>query len=122
MAVKVTKKDNFAELRTLAEKANRTDLVEFIDHEVELLTKKASSKSQTKTQKENETVKNEILNALAEVGKAVTVSELMTASPKMSAFTNQKLSALLKQLVESGEVVKIADKKRSLFALAESAE
>lgn len=116
--MKITKKDLFADLRELAEDAERQDLIDFIDHEVELLTNKASSKKPTKTQEENEVIKADILSTLASIGEPVTISEMSVKSPKL-AYTPQKLSALLKQLEEAKKVVKTKDKKRTLFALAE---
>lgn len=118
MANKMTKKDYYARLAEVvkgAELLDETELLGFISHEVELLNKKSSAKTQTKTQKANEDLKVEILKALVAIGKAVTVSELQSQSPAMAQYTNQKLSALLKQLIESGEVEKTADKKRTLF-------
>jgi DNA-binding transcriptional regulator GbsR (MarR family) len=60
-----------------------------------------------------------IKTALAEVGKAVTITELQNASATMAEYSNQKLSALLKKLVDAGEVVKTTEKKKSYFSLAE---
>lgn len=114
---KVTKKDNFLKLREIAESMERTDLVEFINHEIELITKKASKSSQTKTQKENETIKESIVNALREIGHPVTITELQEKNTDMATFSNQKISALLKQLVESGIVNKTTDKKKSYFGV-----
>ena len=50
---KITKKERFNEL--IAMVGDRTDLVEFLNHEIELLDKKASTKTQTK--KEKKTIK-----------------------------------------------------------------
>ena len=47
---KMTKKGYFEILRELV--LDRPELVDFIDHEIELLTRKASKSGQTKTQKE----------------------------------------------------------------------
>lgn len=119
MEKRMTKKDLFAELRELAENAERKDLIEFIDHEVDLLAKKSTNKAQTKTQKENDNVKTAILDALKAVGAPCTISELQTKAPTMGNYSNQKLSALLKQLVEAGLVNKLIDKKRTLFQIVE---
>ena len=118
MAQKITKKDNYAELRTLAENAGREDLVAFVDHEVELLTKKSGKSTQTKTQKENADIKTVILEVLGRYTHPVTIAELM-GTDELCGYTNQKLSALLRQLGEngSGEVVKTMDKKKAYFAL-----
>jgi hypothetical protein len=44
---------------------------------------------------------------------------LIKESEILGQYSNQKLSALLKQMVESGTVTKIVDKKKSLFTIAE---
>ena len=112
---KMTKRDYFNELKGLV--ADRTDLVDFIDHEIELLDRKSSKSSQTKTQKENETIKEQIIVALKEINKPVTVDELRASNVDMGTFSNQKLSALLKQLVDTNVVVKTVDKKKSYFSI-----
>lgn len=112
---KMTKRDYFNELKGLV--ANRTDLVDFIDHELGLLDKKSSKSSQTKTQKENETIKEKIIVALKEINRPVTVDELRANDANMGEYSNQKLSALLKQLVDTNVVVKTIDKKKSYFSI-----
>ena len=119
---KMTKKDWFATIRAMVECSGyerEDEILAFIDHEVELLNKKSAKSGQTKTQKENVEVVAKIENALREVGKAVTITELQTASEEMSAYSNQKLSALLKQMVSKGTVVRTEDKKKAYFSLAE---
>lgn len=119
---KMTKKDWFATIRAMVEGSGNEredEILAFIDHEVELLEKKSSKSGQTKTQKENVEVVAKIENALREVGKAVTITELQTASEEMSAYSNQKLSALLKQMVSKGTVIRTEDKKKAYFSLAE---
>ena len=122
---KLTKKDYFAQIRAIV--INDPELVAFVDHEVELLTKKNTGNSQTKVQKENETVKTILINELAKIGRAVTITELMNESPVVKEYTlengnkltNQKISAIFKQLVEAKELVKVTDKKKSYFSIAE---
>lgn len=119
---KMTKKDWFATIRAMVEGSGNEredEILAFIDHEVELLEKKSNKSGQTKTQKENVEVVAKIENALREVGKAVTITELQTASEEMGAYSNQKLSALLKQMVSKGTVVRTEDKKKAYFSLAE---
>ena len=122
MEKKMTKREWFAVLANVIENSemeNKTEALAFINHEVELLEKKSAKSGQTKTQKENVSIMETIKTALSEVGKAVTISELQAASSTMAEYSNQKLSALLKKLVESGEVVKTTEKKKSYFSLAE---
>ena len=118
----MTKKEWFAVLANVVEASemeNKTEALAFINHEVELLEKKSAKSGQTKVQKENIEIMEKIKFALAEVGKAVTISELQVASSAMAEYSNQKLSALLTKLIKSGEVVKTSEKKKSYFSLAE---
>ena len=111
MEKKMTKRDYFGELKKLV--ADRTDLVEFIDHELELLDKKASSSKMTKTQIENEGLMENILEKMVELGSPITVTDLVVAFDNQ--YTNEKLSALLKKLVDTDKVEKTTDKKKSYF-------
>lgn len=121
--MKVTKKDMYADLRVLAEDAERNDLVDFIDHEVELLSKKATSKKPTSNQKDNESIKEIILDVLSKATEPMSISELIAGSPKLATQPNgnpmspQKMSALMSQLEESGLIVKSKDKKKTVFEL-----
>ena len=124
---KLTKKDYFAQLREIV--IDRPELVAFIDHEVELLTRKNSGNSQTKTQKLNVEITELLLAELAKIGKAITISELLEKSDEIKNYTyvegketkhltNQKISAIFKQLVDTNKLVKTADKKKSYFSIA----
>ena len=118
---KMTKKDWYAVLKELVEKSNaeqKAELLEFIAHEVELLVKKSAKSGMTDTQKKNVGVVAEIEIALAEMGKPVTISELMTCK-SLAGYSNQKLSALLRQMIEKGPVVRTEDKRKAYFALAQ---
>ena len=112
MEKKITKRDNYNALKTIVEEIGRTDLVEFINHEIELLDKKKSSDTKTKTQVENENIKNIIVETLRDLGKASTITELQNANTELSALSNQKISALLKQLVDTEIVVRDKNEKR----------
>ena len=116
MEKKITKRENYASLRAIAEDLNRTDLVAFIDHEVELLDKRASHTSLTKTQKENLELVETIYNALVDLARPVTVSEFLEATSL--ELSNQKASALFKKLVDSERVVKVTEKGKSYFSVA----
>ena len=119
MANKITKKEMFTMIK--AQVKDNAEMVAFIDHEIELLEKKASSKKATKTQKANIGIKSTIL-AVLEGGKSMTVTEMQGASAELGELSNQKVSALVRQLVEAGEVVKTIDKKVSRFSLADNGE
>lgn len=117
---KMTKKDYLSKLIEIVEDANidnSEEIIDFLNHEIELLKKKSNVK--TKTQKENEVLMEVVFNALAEVGKPVTVSELMEANEEVGAMNNQKVTALLKKLKENERVVRVEDKKKAYFSIAE---
>lgn len=116
MEKKITKRENYASLRAIAEELNRTDLVAFIDHEVELLNKRAAHPTLTKTQKENLELVEVVFNALSEINAPVTVSDFLTQSGL--EMSNQKASALFKKLVDSERVVKVTEKGKSYFSVA----
>lgn len=117
MEKRITKKDMFGEIRKVAVEIERQDIIDFVDKEIELLNRKSSRSTQSKTQIENENIKVLIVNALTEVDKPVTISELQELNSEMGKYSNQKLSALLKQLVESKEVVRTSDKKKAYFSV-----
>ncbi len=76
----------------------------------------SGKKGMTATQKANVEVKDTIAEVLGELDKAVTVTELI-ADERLAGFTNQKISALLRQMVEGGLVEKTIDKKKAYFKL-----
>ena len=120
---KMTKKEYFALIRTIVEATDREDKAEmlgFIDHEVELLSKKKSS-TNSKKDKELEELCIKVEEALKELGKPVTITEFMKESThEVATLSNQKLSALLRKCkVERGTVDKKVDKKKSYFFLVE---
>ena len=113
---KMTQKDYFNEIIALAKANERNDLVEFAEGRIAVLEKKASSKKPTKTQEENVAIKDEIMNVLTDEG--VTVSDLQSKSEVLGSLSNQRVSALLRQLIAEGKAVKTVDKKKSFFSLA----
>lgn len=115
---KMTKKEMFAQIMA---NYNLTDEERaFVQHEIELLEKKSSKSGQTKTQKENEILMEQLVGALGEMEKAVTISEFQGLSKaEVATLSNQKISALLKKLVESGKVVKTVEKKKSYFSVVQ---
>lgn len=121
MTKKMTKKEMFAMVIAVVKNVEveaKEEMLNFLAHEVELLEKKSSKSGTTKTQKENIVLMEQLEEALGEMTEAVTISEFQAKSThEVATLSNQKLSALLKKLVESGKVVKTVEKKKSYFAL-----
>lgn len=118
---KITKRDRFTTLLTFAEVKANPDMVAFIEHEIELLTKKNSAggeKKLTATQIANEGIKSTILDVLsANPNRLMTITEMMKESEELGELTNQKISALLKQMTEGegATVEKVVDKRKTYF-------
>ena len=119
MANKITKREVIGMMMNEeVVKANPT-YVAYLKNELALLDKKAQNKKATKTQEQNVGIKATILEVLATIGSG-TVTDIQNGNEELSALSNQKVSALVRQLVESGEVVRTTDKKKSIFSLAKS--
>lgn len=124
MAVeKMTKKQKFEMLKGLV-KDNQM-LVEFIDHEIELLDNK-KSKGNAKANEKMEKSVELVFNALVSAGVAVSASELIAKGGldelenEFGVVSTQKVSAYLNKLVASGRVEKYTDKKKTYFRVADS--
>ena len=119
-STKVTKRMRFEQIKSLV--SDNEELVAFIDHEIELLDKKNSrSGKPTKTQVENETIKNTIFNTLQIAGKPMTVTQLLAAE-ELKGLSNQKVSALLTQLRDVNKVVRTVEKKVAYYSINEEVE
>lgn len=116
MANKKTKRELFGEIKEVV--AGNAELVAFVDHELELLDKKANSKN-SKVNEEHTQLMETIKAELTRIGRSVTITELQKESEALADYSNQKLSAMLKKLVDNGEVTKMVDKKKSYFLITE---
>lgn len=99
------------------------DAVNFIDYEMNLLTKKNSSESKkpTKIQQENEGYKALILEFLATLPDdkdGATCTEIIKGVAEFEGFSTQKISPLVRQLMAADKVIKTEIKGKSLFRLA----
>ena len=128
MANKKTKKDLYMEMVEIFQELGKGEYVDFCNHQIELLDKKSTgSKGLTKVQQENETIKDMILEELAkhQGENGITITELLKQSDVLSNYvtvegkniTNQKLSALIKKLVDAKTVSRTTDKKTSYFKI-----
>ena len=80
--------------------------------------KSSAERKPTPTQVENQGHKEAILTALA-AGEKMTITDLMKAVPELGELSNQRVSAIVRQLTLSGEVVRTEDKRKAYFSLAE---
>jgi hypothetical protein len=111
---KMTKKDYFNQL--LKNYNLTTDEINFINHEIELLESKNSSnnKRMTANQKDNEKLKNDILDVMVD-DTAYSVTDIQKL---LGLESNQKTSALLRQLKDDGKVIRFEEKRKAFFKKA----
>lgn len=122
---KITKTQRFEDLSALIHgepvKYGTTieDADAFIAHEVELLSKKNSGeRKETDTQRANAKYRQLIAEFLAIQTEGRTCTEIAKGVSELSDFNNQKVAALMRQMVEEGIVRKATVKGKSLFSLA----
>lgn len=112
---KVTKREKFEMLKAMSEVQANPMLMEFIDHELELLAKKnASEKKPTAQQVANEGLKEVILNVLTENGGMMTITDIQKSAAELAELSNQRISALVRQMVGIS-VERVEDKRKAYF-------
>ena len=84
--------------------------------------KNSAERKPTATQTENEGFKADILEYLAEVGKAQTIGEIMKGCPSVADLTNQRVSAIVRQLKDDGVVVREEIKRKAYFSIPTETE
>ena len=121
---KITKREKYEMLLGMVE--GNDMLTEFINHEIELLTKKSGSGS-AKRDEEQELFFEIIRDILAECADVKGMQCGAIAKDERAASfewkdgketSSQRVSAMLKKLVDKGDVVKVTDKKVTYFRLA----
>ena len=122
MAEKKITKREVVEKMLADENINSNEVyVAYLKNELELLKKKSENKKATKNQTENAEIKEVIIEVLGRMGKGrageIQLAVQATDKEKYATLTNQRTSAILKQMIDEGTVVKTVDKKVSTFSL-----
>ena len=115
---KMTKKEKFEMLKAIPAVQENEMLVEFIEHEMELLARKGAGgeKKMTATQKVNEGIKTTILESM-EPGKLYSISDMIKQFDCCIDMSNQRVNALVRQMMPE-KIDRILVKRRAYFALA----
>ena len=113
---KMTKREMFEQIKT-----HLTDPAEvaFVEHELELLAKKNSGETKpTAQQVPTDGIKPAIAEGMTP-NRLYTVTELIKEIPECAELTNQRVSALLRQMIADGTVTKTVDKPKSYSKIVE---
>lgn len=115
MQKKKTKAEKFEELKVIimATGEDYSEQIEFIESEIKALSKK--NDKPTKAQEANAILCEKILDLLTEsAGKLHSIKDIQSGVAELAEASNQKVSALLKILVDGKSVVR-TEEKRSVF-------
>lgn len=116
---KATKKDMYNILLTLDAVKEVPELVKFVKNEIDLLDSKKAKAQEKRAKSSGDNVKlqNEIIEVLLTKIKPVRISEIQKGNAKLENLSNQKMSSLLRGLVERDEVEKTIEKKLTYFSI-----
>ena len=118
MSKKMTHKDYFSALLNMAEVKAYPGMEDFITGRISALEKKASAPhKETEQDKEKNEIKASVLAFLQDnPDKQYTITQLMKEVPGLPAdISNQKLTALVRQLLLAEQVSKVVEKRVSYF-------
>lgn len=110
---KPTKRDQFV---ALLEKYDfEPEERKFLEREVELLEKKNAAKKPTAQQTANNGIRETILEVLTDNGGMMTITDIQKANAELGEMSNQRVSALIRQMILAGEVERVEDKRKAYF-------
>lgn len=116
---KATKKDMYNILLTLDAVKEVPELVKFVKNEINLLDSKKvkAQEKRAKNSVDNAILQDEIVEVLLTKTKPVRITEIQKGNARLEKLSNQKMSSLLKGLVEAGSVEKTIEKKLTYFSI-----
>ena len=91
------------------------DVVKFMEHEMELVSRKRSSGNSKPTAKqaEQDAMREKILAFLRENGTS-TATDIQNAL----SISNQRVNGLMRPLIKAGKIIRTEDKKKAYFSVA----
>lgn len=117
MTNKMTKKEMFAELITIAQNAERNDLVQGLEHEIDLLNRKNSAtRKPTAKQEEGDEIIARVLEILSD-GIGRTVTEILKTL-NMKDLSHSRLNQLIKKAKDAGTIEREEIKRKAYFYAA----
>lgn len=91
------------------------DVIKFLDHEMELVSRKRSSGNSKPTAKqaEQDAMREKILAFLRENGTS-TATDIQNAL----SISNQRVNGLMRPMIKAGKIIRTEDKKKVYFSIA----
>ena len=99
------------------------EMLEFLDKRIEQIDKKRAAsangeKKMTETQKANEVLKANIVEAMANLNEAVPVSYMLKNFECCAGLSSSKVTSMLNQLVKAGAITATKTKGQNAYTLA----
>lgn len=111
---RITKREHFEAILAILEGTDNADLANFVTGEIALIDKRKSApRKPTSEQLKNAEIKLDIVAVLENADEPMRATEVAT----VLGFTVQKVTALMRQLVENGTVIREVDGKVTTFRL-----
>ncbi len=119
----VAVRNHFASTGVELEGFTNDEMLEFFDKRIEQVDKKRASakngeKKLTETQKENEVLKANIVNALGDMTEAVSVGYMLKNFECCAGLSSSKVTSMLNQLVAAEAVTRAKVKGQYAYTLA----
>ena len=119
--VKTTKREYYNQLLEIEAVRENPNLIEFINHEIELLNRKHSSSQDEKKKAINEPIKTAIVEVLKNADKPMTVTEIIATetvkASKEDGVNSSKATAMLGKLQTEGKVIREEIKGKAYFSI-----
>ena len=116
----MTKREMFNAILAIEAVSANAEMVEFLNHQIDLLDSRKGSTKPTKIQTANEGIKDVIYQVLSEANAPMRVKDLI-ADERLADYSSSKITALLRQMLPDtgdGRVIKTIEKKVSYFSVA----
>ena len=119
MEKKITKREVIGQLLTLETIIANDTYVNFLKHELELLDKKSTNRKETQKQKENKELTEIVYSVLvANNGNTMSIKQIIESDELLNDLSSNRVSAMLKTLVDNGSVNRIKTNKGTFFTVA----
>ncbi len=119
--VKTTKREYYNQFLEIEAVRENPNLIEFINHEIELLNRKHSSSQDEKKRAINEPIKTAIVEVLKNADKPMTVTEIIATetvkASKEDGVNSSKATAMLGKLQTEGKVIREEIKGKAYFSI-----